>query len=132
MKTVLCDTTDIDAQIEAKSQELSVLSEMVRKHISDNATRPQDQDEYEKIYQRLVRRFEKAKRSLEALNNEREARVKKGRAIQMHINLLKNSKRVLTEWDSTVWTVMVEKAVVHRNGSLTFHFYNGQNITVGA
>ena len=132
MKTVLCDTTDIDAQIESKSQELSVLSEMVRKHISDNATRPQDQDEYEKIYQRLVRRFEKAKRSLEALNNEREARVKKGRAIQMHINLLKNSKRVLTEWDSTVWTVMVEKAVVHRNGSITFHFYNGQNITAGA
>ncbi len=76
--------------------------------------------------------FDKTCRKLEMLKVERESRLKKSRAIQVQINLLKNSKRVLTEWNSTVWTVMVEKAVVHRDGSITFHFYNGQNIMVEA
>ena len=31
----------------------------------------------------------------------------------------------------TIWTVMVEKAIVHRNGAITFVFKNGTEVKVG-
>ena len=132
MKELLCDTSELDGQIESLDQELNVVLEMKRKLISENSSGIKNQNEYDKKFNNLTSMFDKNCCKLEALKVERESRLKKGRAIQVHINLLKNSKRVLAEWDSTVWTVMVEKAVVHRDGSITFHFYNGQEITVVA
>ncbi len=37
----------------------------------------------------------------------------------------------VTEWDDTVWTVMVEKAIVHKDKSITFVFYNCSEVRVG-
>ena len=39
---------------------------------------------------------------------------------------------MMTEWDDTIWTVMVEKAIVHRDDRITFIFKNGMEIKVGA
>ena len=52
-------------------------------------------------------------------------------ALSLHIRNLKKSKKVLTEWDDTVWTVMVEKAIVHKDKSISFIFYNGSKVRVG-
>ena len=41
------------------------------------------------------------------------------------MRMLKRSPQMLETWDDTIWTVMVEKAVAHRDGSITFHFCNG-------
>lgn len=38
----------------------------------------------------------------------------------------------MQEWDDTVWTVMMEKAIVHKYGQITFIFQNGTEIKVGA
>ena len=52
--------------------------------------------------------------------------------MSLHIRTLKRSRQVLTEWDDTVWTVMVEKAIIHRDKSITFVFYNSSKVRVGA
>ena len=49
----------------------------------------------------------------------------------LYIRTLKKQPEVLQEWNDTIWTVMVEKAIVHRNGEITFVFYNGTKISVG-
>lgn len=40
----------------------------------------------------------------------------------LYIRTLKKQPTVLSEWNDTLWTVMVEKAIVHRNGEITFMF----------
>ena len=35
---------------------------------------------------------------------------------------------VLNEFDEKLWLVSVAKAVVHRNGKISFHFYGGVEI----
>ena len=50
----------------------------------------------------------------------------------LHNRTLKRSRQVLTEWDDTVRTVMVEKAIVHKDKTITFIFYNGSKVRVGA
>jgi len=47
------------------------------------------------------------------------------------IRALKKNPLVLETWDDTIWTVMVEKSIVERSGSVRFVFYNGTEIGVG-
>ena len=68
----------------------------------------------------------KTKEELDTLKEQ------KDKAMGLHIRTLRKSPMVLHEWDNTIWTVMVEKAIVHRDKSITFVFYNGNEITVGA
>jgi len=49
----------------------------------------------------------------------------------LYIRTLKKQPVVLREWSDTIWTVMVEKAIVHRDGAITFVFKNGTEVKVG-
>jgi len=48
----------------------------------------------------------------------------------LFIRTLKKQPKVIESWDATIWTVMIEKAIIHKNGSIKFVFYNGTEITV--
>ena len=50
------------------------------------------------------------------------------KAMALYIRTLKKQPTVLSEWNDTLWTVMVEKAIVHKNGEITFVFYNGTKV----
>ena len=40
----------------------------------------------------------------------------------LYIRTLKKQSEILHNWDAAVWTVMVEKAIAHRNNEITFDF----------
>jgi hypothetical protein len=42
---------------------------------------------------------------------------------------LKNQPMVVDRWDESLWSLMVEKAVVGKDGSIKFIFYNEIEIT---
>ena len=69
---------------------------------------------------------------LERLQNLRTRRSQQDKAMSLFIRTLKKQPDILEEWDDTIWTMMVEKAIVHRDSSITFVFYNGSKILVGA
>lgn len=66
------------------------------------------------------------------MQNLRIRRSQQDKAISLFIRTLKEQPDILEEWDDTIWTMMVEKTIVHRDSSITFVFYNGKEITVGA
>lgn len=41
-------------------------------------------------------------------------------------------RKASDKWNDTIWTVMVEKAIVHRTGEITFVFKNGTEVKIGA
>ena len=97
-----------------------------------NASTAQSQETYIKKYEALTERYEKAAAELERLQNERTARTQQDKKIALFIRTFKKQPDTMTEWDDTIWTVMVEKAIVHRDGQITFVFQNGTEIRVGA
>ena len=131
MRTLLADTTELDRQIKEKTQESELLADMVRKLIYRKASANRSEKEQKEQEDALCARFDAVAKELQALKEERERRLLKDKALSLHIRTLKKSKQVLTEWDDTVWTVMVEKAIVHKDKSITFVFYNGNKIRVG-
>ena len=50
----------------------------------------------------------------------------------LYIRTLKKQPEVMHDWNDTIWTVMLEKAIVHKDGQITFVFQNGTKIKVGA
>ena len=59
-------------------------------------------------------------------------RQRQDKDMALFIRTLKKQPKVLDKWDDTIWTVTVEKGIVHRDGRITFVFYNGTEITAGA
>ncbi len=87
---------------------------------------------YLKKYEALTKRYEKAAAELERLQSLRTARSQQDKKMVLYIRTLKKQPEVMHDWNDTIWTVMIEKAIVHRNGEVTFVFANGTEIKVGA
>ena len=130
MRALLTDTAELDRQIEEKTQESELLANMVRELIYRNASSAKENDR--KQEEALCAKFDTVTNELQSLKEERETRLQKDKAISLYIRTLKKSRQVLTEWDDTVWTVMVEKAIVHKDKSITFVLYNGSKVRVEA
>lgn len=98
--------------------------------VKDNAATAQSQEAYLQKYEALTQRYETAAAELARLQNLRILRSQKDKAMALYIRTLKKQPIVLSEWNDTLWTVMVEKAIVHRNSEITFVFYNGTKVRV--
>ena len=132
MRKKLTDFNSLDADIERQLEETQVVAELVKAAVKENATTAQSQEAYLKKYDALTKRYETAAAELERLQNLRTLRSQKDKSMALYIRTLKKQPEVLQEWNDTIWTVVVVKAIVHRNGEITFVFYNGTEISVGA
>ena len=45
------------------------------------------------------------------------------------IKNLSKSEDKITEWNDSIWMLLVDSATVHRDSSITFKFTNGNEIT---
>lgn len=127
-----CQTPTIDMETVQQLEETQVVTELIKTIVKENAVTAQSQEAYINKYEALIKRYEAAAAELERLQNLRTPRSQKDKAIALYIRNLKKQPNVLQEWNDTIWTVMVEKAVVHRNGEISFVFKNGTEIRVGA
>lgn len=130
MRRALTDFKALDADIEQQLEETQVVAELIKAVVKENAATAQSQEAYIKKYEALIKRYEAAAAELERLQNIRTLRSQKDKAMALYIRNLKKQPIVLREWSDTIWTVMVEKAVVHRNGEVTFVFKNGTEMKV--
>ncbi len=130
MRKTLTDSSDLDAQIEQQMEECSIIAEMAKALVKDNATTAQSQDTYLQKYETLTKRYEAASAELDRLQAERTLCAQKDKSIRLFIRTLKKQPEVMDKWSDIIWTVMVEKAIVHKDGSITFIFFNGANVNV--
>ena len=128
----LMDFGTLDVDIERQLEETQVIAELVKAAVKENASTAQSQEAYLKKYEVLTKRYEKAAAELERLQNLRTARSQQDKKMALYIRALKKQPEVMHDWNDTIWTVMIEKAIVHRNGEITFVFANGTEIKVGA
>ena len=131
MRRALTDFAELDAEIERQLEETQVVAEPVKAAVEENASTAQSQEAYLRKYEALTERYEKAAAELERLQNLRTTQSQQDKAMALYIRTLKKQPVVLREWSDTIWTVMVEKAIVHRNGAITFVFKNGTEVKVG-
>ena len=80
------------------------------------------------LFRSLTKRYETAATELERLQNLRTSRSQQDKKMALYIRTLKKQPEVMHDWNDTIWTVMIEKAIVHKDGQITFVFQNGTEI----
>lgn len=95
MRSMVSDCTQLDTEIDALNEEIAVVAELVSQYIKENATTQQSQEEYNKKYNRLVKRYEKAVDRLNKATAERESRMQRDRDLRIFISSIKEQPFVL-------------------------------------
>lgn len=105
------------------------MSGLVQQLVESNASQALNQNDYGTKYNTLANRYQEAKNKYDEISAKIAEKKNKGLLLKGFLNNLKEQKDTITEWDDNLWNIMVEKAVVHRDGRITFIFYNGSEIT---
>lgn len=106
-----------------------MVSELVNQCIKENAATQQSQEEYNRKYNRLVARYEKAMVRLNEVTAERDSRNQRDRDIRIFISALKEKPLVIEEFDEELWICLLESATVYSDSKVMFRFKNGTEIT---
>ena len=114
---ILGETTDIDTELDKFEQERDVLDGLVRKAFQDNTDTTA-----------LLERHAEAVKRIDELEKYRAERISKSKAIGRFIRTMEKSEVSITTFDESVWTAVVDYAVVGVDGGITFRFKNGVEI----
>ena len=127
-KGMLFDTTDLEREQEELQQETQVVSDMVQQCIYENAHVALDQTEYQKRYDGLTERFEKAKARLDAVTDEIHQMQTQRASIEDFLKAFAAMPDELTEFTLESWHGLVDFGTVYSADDIRFTFKNGQEI----
>ena len=127
---VLTDISSLDKESTKLRDECAVVMELIRKCVEENAHSAMDQSEYQERYNELVDRYETAKRRLDAIADEKQARAAKRESISRFLTDLKRLDGLLAEFDEELWYATVDTMTVRLECEAIVTFKNGTEIKV--
>ena len=130
IKQVLTDTAALNTDAEKLQSEITVVTELIRQCVDENARSVIDQAEYQQRYNGLVARYEKAKDRLEKIEELRKARWVKREQLDVFLATLLRQDSVLTEFVETLWFAVMDKVTVYASDDIQFTFRDGTVIKV--
>ena len=104
---------------------MAVLVEMTQNIVAENARIAQDQDEYQKRYDGLVQRYDDAKDRYDEVMEAIAAKDAQNERLAEFIKNLKVQDDTTTEFDSSLWSSMVDYITVGRNKEIMVTFKDG-------
>ena len=125
------DRSALDRQIEALTNALNDMNKEFELLVKMNTTTQQDQTIWRKKYAELEDIYKNKEAELNSLvekKNEVKLKISKFNAL---IETLKKAE-LITDWDVAIFNFNLEKAVVHKDKSITFKFYSGFETTIKA
>jgi DNA invertase Pin-like site-specific DNA recombinase len=124
-KSVLFDTTALDKEQSELQSELAVAAELIQKCIAENARVALDQAEYQKRYDALSERYDKAKARLAEVEELLRQTKSRKEMFESFMKRLGRQDGLLTEFSEGLWTALLDFATVYKDGKITFTFKNG-------
>lgn len=125
----ITDLAAIDSEIDDTTCQLEVLAEMSRRLISDNASKAQNQEEYQKRFDGLSVQYEQVQDKLCALREERQRRVDKRKSLEHFIEDLVSADAV-DEFSERLFCAIVEKMTARGNGKVVVEFKSGSEVEI--
>jgi len=107
---------------------LNVVAELIEQCVAENARVALDQTEYQKKYDGLAERFNKAKARLSEVGQSITERQAKREKIGRFISSLENRDGPLTKFNEDDWYSLVEYATVYGKDDIRFTFKNGMEV----
>lgn len=128
----LTDTADLDAEQAELQSETEVVTELIRKIISENAQMAQDQAEYQRKYTAYSERYQAASKRLAELDDLRLERTAKKAKIRLFMENLNQHNELVKDFDEELWYSTVDTVTVYENKRMTFTFRDGRQVDIPA
>lgn len=128
-QNILCDTSEIDAELASLNEEYAVVKELSKKAIKDNASRLQDQTVFKKKTGDYLEKLKAANERISDLETKKRERISKYRLLDAFIRNISDRPLTLDVFDERLWLAIIDRVMVSRKGKLTFVFRNGTEIT---
>ena len=115
------DMTELESKRDAANNEVMFLADIVEKLITENTRIPQNQKEYNKEYKTAMERYEAAKASYDSIIAQIAEKNKRVPRMQAFIRNVRELG-VITEFDETLWGLLVDKVVVYSKDDIRVEF----------
>ena len=126
MKEMLFGTVELESEQRQLEDELNEVAGLIEDCIKENARVALDQAEYEKRYNGLVERFDKANERLEEIKAQIAERQARGQQIEMFLKDLEKVG-VVKEFDDDLFLSLVERIEVGRE-KVVVRFKDGTKV----
>lgn len=124
----ICALDELDSQIRSVKDEISVLIEMSRQLIDENARSAQDQDDCQRRHSALVAKYEDADTRLKALESERSRRIDMRKSIEWFMESFRQQDGLLTEFDEGLFFSVTDVMTVYADERVAVRFRDGVEI----
>lgn len=128
LKNELADTALLDEQSSALLDETSLLTEMIKKLIEQNASTAMNQDEYARKYNDYAARFEKATAEYEKLQKQKLRRLHQSDILEAFAFEIFCLPDLRIEFSDRLWLNLIDTATVYGDERIVFRFKNGVEI----
>lgn len=122
------DTTELEMERDALTDELNVVAGLIQDGIYQNAHVAQNQADYNKEYENLTVRYEKAKTRLDTVTSEIHDKNSRRKSIESYLSLLEERKETITEYDPLLFHGMVEFVTVYGKDDIRFTMKDGTEV----
>ena len=122
------DTTALESELSDLEAEINIAAELIEDCIKENAHVALDQAEYQKRYDGLTERFEKAKARLDAVTDEIHQMQTQRASIEDFLKAFAAMPDELTEFTLESWHGLVDYGTVYAADDIRFTFKNGQEV----
>ena len=129
LRMAFTDFSGIDEEIGEITSEIDVLSGLVQKLVDANATTTLDQTDYRNRYDNYIERYDKAKKRLDALREQRQLQELKGDILSGFLFELGELYDLPMVFKDETWNALVDHVTVHEDGRLVFTFKNGSEVS---
>ena len=126
----LTDHTALDFEAKQQTEEVDVLTELIRKCVAENATTTQDQEVYAERYMGLKARYEVATQRLKQIEDQRTERKQRRQKMLEFIRMLEQANGLLMNFDEGLWNATVEKVIVQTEGGMVLRWRNGMEVSI--
>lgn len=127
IKDIVFDTTGLQQRRAELQIELKTAAELVKQCVSENARIAQDQKEYRKRYESLVRRLDKIKAEYDSVEKQLTEKQAHRELVEIFLSELSGHDAV-TEFSEDLWFSMVDHVTVYSKDDVRFTFQNGTEI----
>ena len=124
----LTDTSAIDAKMERLTMELNDLGVQIREHIQKNAESELNQEEYNRVYDKLTELFSEKKLAYQKLKQKRTQQQGRAEVMASFINALEECTETIDYFDEGVWKLTVEEVTIFHDGKMFFQFVDGTEV----
>jgi len=122
------DTSALARERDDLQAELLMTSELMQNSIDENANVALDQEEYQKRYDGLTARFDKAKARLEMVEAAIKDKQSRRATIEAYLETLKAQDTLVEKFESALWCELLDFVTVYAKDDVRFVFKEGTEI----